>query len=59
MPEPVDEMHAGMIAEFFGSKPSSTSVKNGDELEETPKKPPEYDDDGAMSVGSDISFDDV
>lgn len=64
MPEPVDEMHAQQIADFFGSKPPPVLLKEQSEGEEEPEeaepaKPREYDDEGVGSVSSDVSFDDI
>jgi len=58
MPEPVDEMHATMLAEFFGSKPPPVMVRKdveGAEESEPAPQPKEYDDDGAEA--SVTSFD--
>jgi len=59
LPEPVDEMHAQQIIDFFGSRPPPVLVKEEPEdLEDPVEKPREYDDDGAEAVGVPASFDD-
>jgi hypothetical protein len=63
MPEPVDEMHAAMISDFFGSKPPPVLIKGPVESEESEEdalpKPREYDDDGVATRDGSMSFDDV
>ena len=61
LPEPVDEMHAQQIADFFGSKSSPIPVAK-DEPEDAKSEPPklrEYDDGGASTLNGIVSLDDI
>jgi len=61
MPEPVDEMHAQQIAEFFKNRPSAAPAEpkadDSDVSNAAPSKP-SYDDGDAKPVSS-VVFDDV
>lgn len=49
LPEPVDTMHAQMIADFFGNRPKAREAFSCEEADGVPAKHPEYDDDGAST----------
>jgi hypothetical protein len=64
MPEPMDEMHAQQIADFFSSKPPQDQIKDRavigprDSAQQEPVRKPAYDDDVVEPVAP-MLFDDV